>query len=201
LSQRDRDEARIPPRLLVEIGVTEGRELALCQRFEPDDGGWRQPAQRITVRDLVAAKAPTTSDGKRGASALDVGKRAQRARVGPLKIVEQEHQRSVSFDEPDERLQRVNLRERSVVIVDSQLGEDLPERRQRSGFGQEVVERLANRRGERDVRQVALELEQVERPIRVPGSDEASSWRRRDCRSRPRLPPAPARRSPRAPGG
>ena len=63
------------------------------------------------------------------AAAAKVAECGERARVGPVEIVDQQDERRVLGDESDKRLEHLDLVERRLGTSERQLGKDLSQRR------------------------------------------------------------------------
>src|SRR4029077_9540623 len=116
-----------------------------------------KPAERVIGGCSAGSNRPDDHSAS-GAATLKVGKRAQGRGLGPLQIVDQEHQRPVLLDERDERLERLELGVVATLIAESELGPDLAECLEPMQVEFGVTERIAERRSERDVGKVLFQL-------------------------------------------
>ena len=96
--------------------------------------------------------------GEAGAAAAQIAESGDGLRVGPLQVVDQEHEWPVLGHERDQGLEHLDLAEHRPRGSEAELGQDLRERRQLSDVDLDAGERVPERGRERHVRQVPLEL-------------------------------------------
>ena len=128
------------------------------ERGEPDDYVGVETPNGVLDGCLLGANGCDEGGRKPGGAAAEVAERRERGPVGPLEVVDQEHEWAVLVDHFDERFQYVDLGVRSLRLSGRQLWEHVAERRDAVHVEFHLGERLAQRGGKRHVGKMLFEL-------------------------------------------
>ena len=116
----------------------------------------RELAKRMNPRRLERSRGRHHRRGKAGAAAAQIAESGDGLRVGPVHVVDHEYEWPELGDDRDQRFQNLELAEHRPPRGEGELGKDLGECRHLPDVDLDVGERVAERRGERNVRQVSL---------------------------------------------
>ena len=115
-------------------------------------------AKRVNRRRFGPSRRRHHRRGEAGAATAQIAESGNRLRVGPLQVVDQEHEWPAQGYDRHQRFQHLDLTEHPPRGSEAELGKDLRQCRQPSDVDLDAGERVPERRGERHVCQVPLEL-------------------------------------------